>query len=74
MSGNGLTLGQMQRFQPIPLIQPSGVQPYQQAGGQMPGPALTAMQAGRTLFGVNPQDVVRQSQSMAKRRPRSILG
>lgn len=65
--------GQMKRFQPIPLIQPSGVQPYTVAGGQAPGPALDAMMRGRTLYGVNPQDVVRQSQSMARRRPRSIL-
>jgi hypothetical protein len=58
----------MQRFRPIPIIQPGGIQPYHQAGGQMPGPALTAMTNGTTLFGVNPADVTRQSQTMAKRR------
>lgn len=63
----------MQRFKPIPLISPSGVQPYTQAGGRPPGPALDAMLAGRTLFGINPMDAVRGSQSMAKRRPRSLL-
>ena len=58
----------MQRQRPIPLIQPSGIQPYAQAGGQLPGPALNAMLAGRTLYGVNPQDPQRQSQAMARRR------
>lgn len=65
--------GGMKRYQPIPLIQPSGVQPYAPAGGQLPGPALSAMKAGTTLFGSNPMDVKRASQSMAKRRPRSLL-
>jgi hypothetical protein len=63
----------VKRFQPIPLIQPSGVQPYHQAGGQLPGPALTAMLGGRTLFGANPMDAKRASQAMARRRPRSLL-
>jgi len=63
----------VKRYQPIPLISPSGIQPYAPAGGQLPGPALTAMTAGRTLFGFNPQDAKRASQSMAKRRPRSLL-
>lgn len=62
--------GGVQRFKPIPLIQPSGVQPYTQAGGRPAGPALDAMLRGGTLFGANPMDVVRGSQSMAKRRPR----
>lgn len=69
MTGN---YGQMQRFSPIPLIQPSGVQPYAPAGGQMPGPALMAMLAGRTLFGFNPADTKRAAQKTAQ-RPRSLL-
>jgi hypothetical protein len=60
-------------YKPIPLIQPSGIQPYAQAGGQLPGPALQAMLAGRTLFGSNPMDAVRAAQAMQKRRPRSLL-
>lgn len=63
----------MKRFDPIPLVQPGGVQPYTQAGGREPGPALLAMLAGRTAGGFNPQDVRRQSQAMAKRRPRTLF-
>lgn len=61
--------GGMQRFSPIPLIQPSGIQPYAQAGGQLPGPALAAMLRGTSLFGMNPQDFVRAAQKTSKRPP-----
>lgn len=60
------------RQQPIPLISPSGIQPYAQTGGQMPGPALSAMQAGTSLFGFNPMDFQRAAQKTA-RRPPSLL-
>jgi hypothetical protein len=66
-------MGGMKRFDPIPLVHPGGIQPYAQAGGREPGPALTAMLAGRTAGGINPMDVQRRSQSMAKRRPRTLL-
>lgn len=59
----------MQRFQPIPLISPSGIQPYAQAGGQLPGPALAAMLRGTSLFGFNPADFQRAAQKTAKRPP-----
>jgi hypothetical protein len=63
----------VKRFDPIPLVQPGGVQPYTQAGGREPGPALMAMLAGRTAGGFNPMDAQRSSQAMAKRRPRTLL-
>lgn len=58
----------MKRHQPIPLVQPSGIQPYHAAGGQMPGPALQAMLGGRTLFGMNPQDAMRGMQVASRQR------
>lgn len=48
-------------------------QPYSLAGGQQPGPALTAMLGGRTLFGVNPMDVQRNAQTAGRQRPVSLL-
>lgn len=41
-------------------------QPYSQAGGQMPGPALSAMLGGRTLGGYNPIDAQRQMQKATR--------
>lgn len=58
----------MKHFQPIPIINPGGYQPFSKAGGQMPGPALVAMLAGRTAGGYNPMDAVRAAQ-MARRQP-----
>lgn len=63
----------MAQFKPIPLILPSGVQPYSVAGGQPQGAALQAMLRGGTLFGVNPADVRRATQVGAQQRPRSVL-
>lgn len=54
----------MQRQQPISPF--AMQQPYSRAGGQAPGPALTAMLAGRTLFGFNPQDTQRRAQLAAR--------
>jgi len=60
------------QFKPIPLVQPSGIQPYTPHGGRPPGPALNAMLAGRTLFGYNPMDVQRAAQ-VAAGKPRVSL-
>lgn len=49
----------MRRFDPIPIVQPGGVQPYSPQGGREPGQALLAMLAGRTFGGFNPMDVQR---------------
>jgi hypothetical protein len=54
------------QFKQIPLIQPSGVQPYTPHGGRPQGPALQAMLGGRTLFGFNPQDIQRRAQLSAR--------
>lgn len=53
-------------LKPIPLFNPGGYQPYSTAGGQAPGPALSAMLAGRTLYGQNPMDAVRGSSKTAR--------
>lgn len=63
----------MKRFEPLPLVQPGGIQPYTQAGGRAPGPALSAMLAGTTLFGQNPMDFQRAAQKGASKRPPSLL-
>ncbi len=68
-----------QRQKPIPMVQAGGMQPYHGSTPQMPGMALTAMLAGRTSQGYNPQDIVRQTQRggrarMADRRAQSLLG
>jgi hypothetical protein len=54
----------MQRQQPISPF--AMQQPYSRAGGQAPGPALSAMLAGRTLFGMNPMDAQRGAQRTAR--------
>lgn len=61
------------QFKPLPLVQPGGIQPYTQAGGRAPGPALSAMLAGTTLFGQNPMDFQRAAQKGAAKRPPSLL-
>lgn len=67
-------LGQVQRFDPIPLVQPSGIQPYHGAtGAQLPGPALLAMLKGSTASGFNPADAKRGAQRLARGRPRTVL-
>lgn len=66
-------MGQMKRHQPLPLVQPSGLQPYHGAMARFPGPALDAMQGGRTLFGMNPADTRRALQVASRRRPASLL-
>jgi hypothetical protein len=69
-----LDTGLVKRFDPIPLIQPSGHQPYAPAGGQMPGPALLAMLRGADFSGNNPVDPWRALQAAAgKRQPHGSL-
>lgn len=53
----------MKRYQPIPLVQAGGVQPYAPQGGREPGAALLAMLAGRTFSGFNPMDAQRNMQA-----------
>lgn len=62
-------LGQMKRFDAIPLVQAGGHQPYSPHGGRLPGDALMAMLAGSTLYGVNPADVQRNMQAAMKASP-----
>lgn len=62
------------QFRPIPLVQPSGIQPYHGSTPQIPGPALMAMLAGRTASGFNPADLTRATQKAAHRRPVTLLG
>jgi hypothetical protein len=54
----------MQRQRPISPFAMS--QPYSRAGGQAPGPALSAMLAGRTLYGMNPMDAQRAAQTASR--------
>lgn len=63
----------MQRYQPIPLVQFGGIQPFHGSTPQQPGMALSAMMAGRTGSGFNPMDVQRAAQKTARRRPASLL-
>lgn len=67
----GQTRG-MKRYPSVPLLQPGGHQPYDASSAQTPGPALTAMLAGRTASGQNPQDAWRRMQATAGRR-RTLL-
>jgi hypothetical protein len=46
-------------------------QPYRKGKGREPGPALDAMQRGRTSSGFNPQDAVR---AMMKKRDQQTRG
>jgi hypothetical protein len=59
-------------FAPIPLVQFGGHQPYANAGGQMPGPALLAMLRGSTFSGGNPIDAQRGLASAAN-QPATLL-
>lgn len=61
----------MIRQQPISPF--SLQQPYSPAGGQMPGPALSAMLGGRTLGGYNPIDAQRQMQKSTRGPQPSLL-
>jgi hypothetical protein len=63
----------VKRFDPIPLVQPGGIQPFHGSTPSEPGPALLAMLKGRTAGGIHPLDAQRTSQAMAKRRPRTLL-
>lgn len=63
----------MKHYDPIPLVHPGGIQPYSQAGGQMPGPALLAMMRGATFGGQNPINAFRGLQSAAGKRPMTLL-
>lgn len=63
--------GQGKRHDPIPVVQAGGHQPFSKHGGQMPGPSLTAMLAGRTFGGINPMDTQRGLQ-VASKRPRTL--
>lgn len=55
----------MNKPTPFTYTPTPATQPYRQQPGtaRQPGPALAAMQQGRTLFGHNPQDLQRQLQS-----------
>lgn len=65
----------MKRYDPIPLMQMGGHQPYSKQGGRHPGAALLAMLAGTTSGGMNPMDSWRQMQKseMSQRRPMTLL-
>lgn len=63
----------MKRYDPIPIVQPGGYQPFAPAGGRQAGPALLAMLQGTTLYGQNPQDAARALQRSSKARPRRSL-
>jgi hypothetical protein len=60
---------QGQRYQPLPIVQAGGVQPYTSMGGRMPGPSLLAMLRGSTFAGFNPQDAQRKAQTMGQGSP-----
>lgn len=47
-------------YTPTPATQPYRAQPSQT---RQPGPALAAMQRGKTMYGQHPSDVQRQLQS-----------
>lgn len=68
-------LGDVKRYDPIPLVQAGGHQPYSKQGGRHPGAALLAMLAGSTAGGANPQDSWRQMQrsEVRQRRPLTLL-
>lgn len=63
----------MKRFDPIPLVQPGGVQPYHGSTPSEPGPSLLAMMRGTTFGGINPMDPMRQMQSASRGRRRATL-
>lgn len=64
-------LGQVKRFDPVPLVQAGGHQPFHGSMARPPGDALWAMLAGRTFGGINPMDVQRNMQMAMKARPRT---
>lgn len=53
----------MKRFDPIPLVQMGGVQPFHGSTPQPPGAALLAMMRGATFSGANPVDAQRGLQA-----------
>jgi hypothetical protein len=59
-------------FDPIPLIQYGGVQPFHGSTPQIPGPALLAMLRGSTFGGQNPMNAQRGLQAAAG-KPRTLL-
>lgn len=65
----------MKRYEPIPLLQMGGHQPFAKEGGRHPGAALLAMLQGSTAGGYNPADSWRQMQKseMKQRRPMTLL-
>lgn len=65
----------MKRYDPIPLVQNGGHQPYSTQGGRHPGAALLAMLQGSTAGGINPMDSWRQMQrsELRQRRPLTLL-
>lgn len=65
--------GGMKRFDPIPLVQSGGVQPFHGSTPSEPGPSLLAMMRGKTFGGIHPMDAQRASQAMARRRPRTLF-
>lgn len=63
----------MKRFDPIPLVQMGGVQPFHGSTPQPPGAALLAMTRGATFGGFNPIDAQRGLQVAAKRKPLTLV-
>jgi hypothetical protein len=65
----------VKRYDPIPLVQRGGSQPYSTQGGRHPGAALLAMLQGSTAGGINPMDSWRQMQKSETRqkRPMTLL-
>lgn len=65
----------MKRYDPIPLVEAGGHQPYSRQGGRHPGAALLAMLQGSTSGGINPADSWRQMQKseMQQRPPLTLL-
>lgn len=65
----------MKRYDPIPLIQMGGSQPFAKEGGRHPGAALLAMLQGSTAGGYNPADSWRamQKAEIKQKRPMTLL-
>jgi hypothetical protein len=65
----------VKRYDPIPLIQMGGSQPFAKEGGRHPGAALLAMLQGSTAGGYNPADSWRamQKAEIKQKRPMTLL-
>lgn len=63
----------VKRFDPIPLVQAGGIQPFHGSTPQIPGDSLMAMLRGATFGGMNPMDAKRGLQRAAGNRPMTLL-